>query len=114
MKTLILNTTNIVPNGLNNQLIFKFPNSVLFKKSQIAFASCSIYYNARENVFSLPKFENITEEDIVKATKYLMRNYYDCWLIFNIRFVEPKDDDNRFNFKPNRIKKFFRKLTGQI
>jgi len=45
MKTLILNTTNIVPNGLNNQLIFRFPNSVLFKKSQIAFASCSIYYS---------------------------------------------------------------------
>jgi len=45
MKTLILNSTNLVPNGNNNQLIFKFPNSVQFKNSQLAFAGCSMYYS---------------------------------------------------------------------
>lgn len=89
-------------------------NDSCYSKFDSCGASCSIYYNARENLFTLPKFENITEEDIVKATKYLMRNHYDCWLIFNVKFMEPKDDDTRFDFKPNRIKRFFRKLTGQI
>jgi len=45
MKTLILNSTNLVPDGNNNKLIFRFPNSVLFKNSQIAFAGCSMYYS---------------------------------------------------------------------
>ena len=45
MKTLILNSTNLVLDGNNNKLIYRFPNSVLFKKSQIAFAGCSMYYS---------------------------------------------------------------------
>jgi hypothetical protein len=45
MKTIILNSSNLVPNGKNNQMVFKFPNSVQFKKSSIAFASCSMYYS---------------------------------------------------------------------
>jgi len=45
MKTLILNSTNLVADGNNNKLIYRFPNSVLFKKSQIAFAGCSMYYS---------------------------------------------------------------------
>lgn len=45
MKTIILNSTNLVQDGQNNKMIYNFPNSVLFKKSQIAFASCSMYYS---------------------------------------------------------------------
>ncbi len=45
MKTLILNTTNIVQDGQNNKLVYRFPNSVQFKNNYIAFASCSIYYS---------------------------------------------------------------------
>lgn len=45
MKTLILNSTNLVADGNNNKLIYRFPNSVQFKKSQIAFAGCSMYYS---------------------------------------------------------------------
>jgi hypothetical protein len=45
MKTLILNSTNLVADGQNNKLIYKFPNSVQFRKSQIAFAGCSMYYS---------------------------------------------------------------------
>ena len=45
MKTLILNSTNLVADGQNNKLIYRFPNSVQFRKSQIAFASCSMYYS---------------------------------------------------------------------
>lgn len=45
MKTIILNSSNIVRDGQNNKMIYKFPNSVQFKKSTIAFAGCSIYYS---------------------------------------------------------------------
>ena len=45
MKTIIMNQTNLVRNGQNNQLTYKFPNSVQFKKSTIAFAGVSMYYS---------------------------------------------------------------------
>ena len=45
MKTIIMNSTNLVQNGRNNQMVYRFPNSVQFKNSQIAFVSCSIYYS---------------------------------------------------------------------
>lgn len=45
MKTLILNSTNLTQDGQNNKLTYKFPNSVQFRKSQIAFAGCSMYYS---------------------------------------------------------------------
>jgi len=45
MKTIIMNSSNLVRDGQNNKLVFKFPNSVLFKKSAIAFAGCSMYYS---------------------------------------------------------------------
>jgi len=49
MKTLILNSTNIVPNGQNNQLVYRFPNSVTFRNQEIAFASATLY-NSWENI----------------------------------------------------------------
>jgi len=59
MRTLILNQTNIVPDGENNKLVYRFPNSVQFKDSYIAVSSVFMYYswfNIRElyqnNVFT--------------------------------------------------------------
>ena len=45
MRTLVINSTNIVPDGDNNKFIYKFPNSVLFKDDYIALSSVSIYYS---------------------------------------------------------------------
>jgi len=45
MKTIILNSSNIIRDNQNNKLKYNFPNSVQFKKSQIALASVSIYYS---------------------------------------------------------------------
>lgn len=45
MRVVVLNSTNIVPNGENNSLIYKFPNSVLFKGNSIAVSSVSMYYS---------------------------------------------------------------------
>ena len=45
MRTLILNTTNIVQDGQNNKLVYKFPNSVQFKDNYIALSSASVYYS---------------------------------------------------------------------
>jgi hypothetical protein len=45
MRTLILNSTNIVPDGENNKLIFKFQNSVQFKDSYITLSQSTLYYS---------------------------------------------------------------------
>ena len=45
MKTLILNQSNIILDGQNNKLVYRFPNSVQLKNSYLAFASASLYYS---------------------------------------------------------------------
>ena len=45
MRAIVLNSTNIVPDGQNNKLVYKFPNSVQFKDNYITFASASMYYS---------------------------------------------------------------------
>jgi hypothetical protein len=40
-----MNSTNIVQDGLNNKLIYKFPNSVVLKDKYIAVSSISMYYS---------------------------------------------------------------------
>jgi len=45
MRTLILNNSNLVQDGQNNKLIYRFPNSVQFKDNYIALSSASVYYS---------------------------------------------------------------------
>lgn len=45
MRAIVLNTTNLVPDGKNNKLVYKFPNSVQFKNNSIAVSSVSMYYS---------------------------------------------------------------------
>lgn len=59
MRVIVLNQNNLVPDGQNNKLVYKFPNSVLFKDNHIAVSSVSMYYSwfnitsaYQNNVFS--------------------------------------------------------------
>lgn len=45
MFVIVMNSTNIVQDGLNNKLIYKFPNSVMLKDKYIAVSSISMYYS---------------------------------------------------------------------
>ena len=45
MKIIVLNQKNLIPDGQNNKLIYKFPNSVQFKDNFIAVSSVSMYYS---------------------------------------------------------------------
>lgn len=45
MKTIVLNSSNLVNNGLNNQFVYVFPNSVNIKNSYISVASVAMYYS---------------------------------------------------------------------
>jgi hypothetical protein len=45
MRTLILNSNNIVPNSGNSQFIYKFPGSVTLKNSSIGVASISQFFS---------------------------------------------------------------------
>jgi hypothetical protein len=44
MRTLVLNNNNVVNNGQNNTLIYRFPTTAHFKNSYVAVASVSMYY----------------------------------------------------------------------
>jgi len=45
MKTIVLNQSNIVQDGNNNTLVYKFPNSVTFSNSEIAIAQITMFYS---------------------------------------------------------------------
>lgn len=45
MRTLIVNSTNLVNDGLNNKLVYKFPNSIHFKDSFISLSQAQMYYS---------------------------------------------------------------------
>ena len=45
MFVIVMNGTNIVQDGNNNKLVYKFPNSVVFKDKYIAVSSISMYYS---------------------------------------------------------------------
>jgi len=45
MFIIVLNQTNLVPDGQNNKLVYNFPNSVNLKDKYIAVSSVSMYYS---------------------------------------------------------------------
>jgi hypothetical protein len=45
MRTLVLNQSNLVQDGNNSTLVYKFPNSVTFSNSEIAIAQITMYYS---------------------------------------------------------------------
>ena len=46
MKTLILNSSNILPNSNNSRLVYRFPTSIVLEKGQkLAMTSFSMYYS---------------------------------------------------------------------
>lgn len=45
MKILVINQSNLVNDGENNKLVYRFPNSVQFKDNFIAVSSISMYYS---------------------------------------------------------------------
>lgn len=45
MRTIVINSNNIVDNGFNSTLVYKFPNSVLFKGNSISVSSITLYYS---------------------------------------------------------------------
>lgn len=45
MRTLVLNQNNVVQDGNNNTLVYKFPNSITFSNSEIAVAQITMYYS---------------------------------------------------------------------
>jgi len=57
VATIVLNQANIVPDGNNNSLIYKFPNSVAFPNHEIAIQNIVMYYSW-ENINSSPLSNN--------------------------------------------------------
>lgn len=45
MRVIVLNSNNLVQDGQNNKLVYKFPNSAYFKNNYIAVSSVSMYYS---------------------------------------------------------------------
>lgn len=45
MRVIVLNSSNLVQDGQNNKLVYRFPNSTLFKDNSIAVSSVNMYYS---------------------------------------------------------------------
>lgn len=45
MRTIVLNQSNLVSDGKNSTLVYKFPNSIQFTNSEIAVSSVSMFYS---------------------------------------------------------------------
>ena len=45
VATIVLNQTNVVADGLNNKLVYNFPNSVAFPHHEVAIQSIYMYYS---------------------------------------------------------------------
>jgi hypothetical protein len=56
-STIILNQANIVPDGKNSSLVYRFPNSVAFPHHEMAIQSVALYYSW-ENINANPLANN--------------------------------------------------------
>ena len=74
MRTLILNSTNIIQDGQNNKLVYKFPNSVIFKDSYISMSQAQIYYS----------WFNITSDYGNNTFQYIWINNLGVYITYNI------------------------------
>ena len=45
MRVIVINQNNLIKDGQNNKLVYKFPNSVVFKNNYIAVSSITMYYS---------------------------------------------------------------------
>jgi hypothetical protein len=77
MRTIVLNQSNLVQDGKNNTLIYRFPNSVTFSNSEIAIAQISMYYSwfnltssLRNNTFT---FNWVNANNTNNYTTYTIR-----------------------------------------
>ena len=57
VATIVLNQSNIVQDGRNNSLVYRFPNSVAFPHHEIAVQNITMYYSW-ENINPLPLANN--------------------------------------------------------
>jgi hypothetical protein len=57
VATIVLNQSNIVPDGNNNTLVYRFPNSVSFPHHEIAVQNITMYYSW-ENINPVPLANN--------------------------------------------------------
>jgi hypothetical protein len=68
MRTLVINSNNIVSGTGNSQFIYKFPSSVTFKNNLIGVASISQFFstynvnatNYNNNIYSYVWFDGVT------------------------------------------------------
>ena len=95
MKTIVFNQSNLVQDGNNNTLIYKFPNSVTFSNSEIAIAQITMYYswfnvtnNLRNNYFTFNWINAAGTNNYTTYTIYIPDGLYEIEDINNyLQFV---------------------------
>jgi hypothetical protein len=84
MKTIVFNQNNLVQDGNNNTLVYKFPNSVTFSNSEIAIAQITMYYswfnvtnNLRNNSFTFNWINAAGTNNYTTYTIYIPDGLYE-------------------------------------
>lgn len=60
-------------------------------------ASSSVFFNARERLYTLPKFTSITKEDIHRCLRHFTREYIHT-LMFNYKWFEFEEESKQEKF----------------
>lgn len=88
MRTLVLNTNNVVKDGQNNKLVYNFPNSVKFDKTYLSVASVSMYYSwfnitsaYNNNTFTFSWTSTLTTPNLTTYTLTLPDGLYEVTTI---------------------------------
>lgn len=125
MRTLVLNNINVVQNGQNNTLVYRFPTTAQFKNSYVAVASVSMYYawfniasqyNNREfsytwvdgtiftstipdGLYEVSTLNQFLQFEMIRRNQYLVDNATGL----NVYFIELLVNDARYKVQLNRF-----------
>jgi len=55
-------------------------------------ASSSMFWDVRQRIYTIPKFTNITQEDILRCFNHFRREVIGAYCLFNVSWHEFKDE----------------------
>ena len=84
--------------------IFPIRKSILYPEKfeyksvwDVTKASSSVFFNARERLYTIPKFSSITKEDIGRCIRHFTRQYISTCM-FNFKWFEFEEESKQEKF----------------
>lgn len=62
-------------------------------------ASCALYYNLKENTYTLRKFSSITKSDILECFRHFKNKVIDQWCLFNFEYYDIIEKGKEYQYE---------------